>query len=126
MGKNKVLLVEDYEDSRLAMKYIIEEFGYEVIEAADGQEAIDQAQNECPSLILMDIGLPKIDGIQATYTIKSQICPNVPIVAVTAYENARDYALAAGCLDVIKKPVDFAQMGEVLRSYCHGNADAAS
>jgi len=113
----KILLVEDYDDAREIMRLFIEAHGYEVIEASDGLEAIERAGSECPCLILMDLGLPNVNGLDATRRIKTEICPRTPVVAVTAFSDMRDEAIAAGCLDVISKPMDYFQIGEVIKKF---------
>ena len=64
-----ILVVEDYEDTRLLIRFQLERLGYRVIEAADGREAIEMVSQNCPDLILMDLGLPVVDGLTATRTI---------------------------------------------------------
>jgi CheY-like chemotaxis protein len=117
LGNQKILLVEDYDDTRAMTRIFIEMLGYDVIEARDGQEAIEHAMNECPSLILMDLGLPRMNGIEATRKIKADICPKIPVVALTAYEDYDDEAIQAGCLDVIHKPCDFVEIGRVISKF---------
>src|SRR3954464_6211246 len=102
----KVLLVEDYEDSRLMMRHMIEQEGYSVIEAAGAYEAIEKAEEFDPDLILMDIGLPLLDGLSTAIMIKRiKKLGSVPIVVVTAYRDVNDQARDAGCSGVIYKPV---------------------
>ncbi len=115
----KVLIVEDYEDTREFMKFLLESYGYQVIEAADGIEAVDRAKHQCPDLILMDISLPVVDGLTATRTIRQ--CSNqaqLPIIAVTAFgKTYYDKAIEAGCNDLINKPVDFDVLEPILNYY---------
>lgn len=114
-----VLIVEDYEDTRSFMKIIVESYGYQVIEASDGLEAIDQFKQFHPDLILMDISLPKVDGLVATRTIRE--CDNtgkVPIIAVTAFgKSYYKQAIDAGCNDLLNKPVDFDVLEPVIHKY---------
>lgn len=125
MGK-KVLIVEDYEDTREFMKFLLETYGYQVIEAADGIEAIDKFKQFHPDLVLMDISLPNIDGLTATRVIRecekntTQIkkIKKMPIIAITAFgKNYYDRAIAAGCNDLIDKPVDFDLLEPILNQY---------
>src|SRR3982750_1578423 len=82
----KVLVVEDYADTRTMMRYLLQHFGYEVLEAADGQEAVDKTKANEPDLILMDISMPVMDGLTATQLIrKLDGFGKIPIIAVTAY-----------------------------------------
>lgn len=115
----KILIVEDYEDTRNFMKFLIESYGYQVIEAADGIEAVDQAKHLSPDLILMDISLPMVDGLTATRAIReSKSAAKLPILAVTAFgKSYYDKAIAAGCNDLIDKPVDFEMLKPVLYRY---------
>ena len=116
----KVLIVEDYEDTREFMKILLESYGYKVIEAADGIEAIDRVKQYHPDLILMDISLPVVDGLTATRAIREfdEEMKKVPIIAVTAFgKNYYKKAIEAGCNDLIDKPVDFDSLEPILRSY---------
>lgn len=114
-----ILIVEDYEDSRELMKFMLESFGYQVIEAADGIEAVDKVKQFHPDLILMDISLPFVDGLTATRFIR-QLSNNkeLPIIAVTSFgKNYYRKALEAGCDDLIDKPVDPERLTPILRQY---------
>lgn len=116
----KVLIVEDYEDTREFMKILLESYGYKVIEAADGIEAIDRVKQFHPDLILMDISLPVVDGLTATRAIREfdEESKKVPIIAVTAFgKNYYKKAIEAGCNDLIDKPVDFNSLEPILKSY---------
>ena len=115
----KVLIVEDYEDTREFMKILLESYGYKVIEAADGIEAIDRVKQHHPDLILMDISLPLVDGLTATRAIRSfGTDSEVPIIAVTAFgKSYYNKAIEAGCNDLIDKPVDFDSLEPILKSY---------
>lgn len=114
-----VLIVEDYPDTRLMMKYLLQRFGYEVIEAADGQEAVDKVKQANPDLILMDISMPVMDGLTATQIIrKTDGFATVPIIAVTAYgKSYYRQAIEAGCDDLINKPLDFDNLEPILEQY---------
>ena len=105
----KVLIVEDYPDIRAMMKFLVKRSGYEVVEAADGYEAVTQARQYHPDLILMDLAMPLLDGITATMIIRnSEDIKNTPIVALTAYGDTNyKRAIEAGCGEVITKPVNF-------------------
>ncbi len=113
-----VLVVEDYEDIRTMMKIMVQMYGYNVIEARDGMEAIEKVKEHCPDLILMDLAMPLMDGLSAARVIKTfDQCENVPVIAVTAYRNMRDEALEAGCIEVIEKPVEFPYLKKVLAAH---------
>jgi CheY-like chemotaxis protein len=115
----KVLIVEDYADTRELMKLMVQSFGYMSIEAANGIEAVLSVKSEIPNLILMDIALPDIDGITATRIIREYLRGiEVPIIAVTA--SGKFYyreAIEAGCNDVIGKPLDYDSLEPVLNHY---------
>ena len=96
----RIMVVEDYDDTRMLLKQGLEMLGYSVLEASNGQEAVDIADRERPDLILMDLDLPILDGIAATQQIRQQEhMESVPIVAVTAYplSYSRVKAFAKGC-----------------------------
>ena len=115
----RVLLVEDETDLRKMMKILLELHGYDVIEAGDGYEAVEKAVELEPDLILMDIAMPVMDGIDSTRTIRRHAELNgVPIVAVTAYGDFYSQrAKKAGCIDVIQKPIDFGQLKPMIERY---------
>ncbi len=119
-----VLVVEDYADTRTMMKFLLQSFGFVVIEAADGQEAVEKAQSNTPDLILMDLSLPVMDGLTATQTIrKCSGFGKVPIIAVTAYGNSYyRQAIEAGCDDLINKPLDFDKLEPILNQYLNNEA----
>src|SRR5690348_15026068 len=108
-----VLVVEDFEDNRFMMRRLLEMAGYEVLEATDGEQAMSLAAERRPALILMDLSLPRVDGLAATRLIRQHPeMGHVPIVAVSAHDSADFHAeaLAAGCNDYIPKPIDFDQL----------------
>jgi len=109
----KVLLVEDTEDNRFMMRRLLEMTGYSVVEARNGEEAVQTAQKEMPALILMDLSLPVIDGLAATRLIrKLPGFDQTPIIAVSAHDTA-DFqleAMDAGCDSYITKPIDFTEL----------------
>ena len=109
-SQKRVLLVEDYEDSRFSLSKLLEIEGYEVLEAVDGAQAIDIAITARPDLILMDVTLPKVDGLSATRQIRAhEAMGNVPIIVLSALDPSefQSKARAAGCTDTLTKPVDF-------------------
>src|ERR1051326_8436446 len=98
----RVLLVDDFEDSRFSLSRLLEIEGYEVIEASDGAQAIEKALTDKPDLILMDLSLPVIDGLSATRQIRqSDTMKGVPIIALTAHDliDIQNQVKAAGCTD---------------------------
>jgi CheY-like chemotaxis protein len=114
----RVLLVEDSEDNRFMMKRLLEMSGYEVLEAANGEQAVSTAQKAPPDLILMDLSLPRVDGLAATRRIrKLPDLKDVPIVVVSAHDTADFHAeaLASGCNEYVTKPIDFGQLEVLLK-----------
>ena len=113
-----VMVVEDFEDNRFMMRRLLEMSGYRVLEAINGEEAVELAHRERPQLILMDLSLPQLDGLAATRRIRQHAeLRDVPIVAVSAHDTADFHAdaLAAGCNDYVTKPIDFDQLEALLR-----------
>ena len=115
----KVLIAEDYADTRSFMKFLVESYGYQALEANDGQEAVATVQKEQPDLILMDLSMPVMDGLAATRVIRGfDGMTSLPIIAVTAYgESYYRQAIEAGCDDLINKPLDFDTLEPVLNQY---------
>jgi CheY-like chemotaxis protein len=102
-----VLVAEDHEDSRDALCTLLQALGYRVLVARNGSEAIEVARANRPDLILMDMMMPLMDGLQATREIRAaETLQGVPVIALTAMEGARDRVLAAGCDDLVTKPID--------------------
>jgi CheY-like chemotaxis protein len=114
-----VLLVEDTDDTRELMRLMLEMLGHNVIEAADGQEAVDIAQGNGFDLVLMDIAMPVKDGIEATREMKQiDKISDVPIIAITAHSDKyKDEALEAGVTEIVKKPVNFEDLKPILSHY---------
>jgi len=118
--RSTVLLVEDTEDNRFMMRRLLEMTGYEVLEAWNGQEAVKMAEKDKPSLILMDLSLPLIDGLAATRMIrKLPDCKTIPIIAVSAHDTAdfQEEALAAGCNGYVTKPIDFSALEVMIEGF---------
>ena len=112
------MVVEDFEDNRFMMRRLLEMSGYHVLEAVNGEEAVEIARRERPNLILMDLSLPLLDGLAATRRIRQEeSLRDVPIVAVSAHDTADFHAdaLAAGCNDYVTKPIDFDQLEALLK-----------
>ena len=104
-----ILLVEDNETSMYLIGFILKNNGHEVIEARSGEEGVALAIKEKPDLIIMDIQLPDIDGLEATKRIRASEEGNeIPIVALTSYALAGDRktALKVGCTGYVEKPIN--------------------
>lgn len=106
-----ILVAEDHLDSRDALRALLEAFGYKVIEAVNGRDAIEKALSQRPDLILMDIMMPEMDGFEATRRLRSHDqMAGTPIIAVTAMEGAQQLAIQAGANDYVRKPVDIRRL----------------
>jgi CheY-like chemotaxis protein len=119
-AKELFLLVEDFEDSRFMMRRLLEMSGYEVLEASDGEQAVELAVQNQPTLILMDLSLPKMDGLAATRLIRQRAnLGRTPIVAISAHDSpeSRTEALEAGCNEYVTKPIDFDQLNELIQRF---------
>lgn len=115
----RILVVEDYEDTREMFKVMLESQGYEVLEVDNGFDAVEIAQKALPDIILMDMSLPGLDGCQATRRIRAQSDTKwIPIIACSAHNQWewRAKALLAGCTEFVRKPVDFASLNSLLTS----------
>ena len=101
-----ILIAEDNDSNFILMSYLLKKH-YNIIRAKNGKAAVDYAAKGGMEIILMDIKMPEMDGLEATRIIK-QAQPNMPIIALTAnaFESDREQALAAGCDDFLSKPVN--------------------
>jgi two-component system, cell cycle response regulator DivK len=107
--KKKILLIEDNEQNRYLVVFLLERRGHEVVPAVDGPMGIALARRIRPDLILLDIQLPGLDGYATARELrKNPTLQGVPIVAVTSYAMAgdREKTLAAGCTGYLEKPID--------------------
>ena len=112
-----VLLVEDTEDNRFMMRRLLEMTGYRVVEAMNGEEAVNLAKSESPNLILMDLSLPVIDGLAATRLIRQlPDLESTPIIAVSAHDTSdfQSEAIEAGCNTYVTKPIDFGELEQLI------------
>jgi two-component system alkaline phosphatase synthesis response regulator PhoP len=119
----KILLVEDFDDTRLMMKMWLEKRGYRVIEAETGEKAITLAQREAPDLIIMDVMMPGMNGLDATQRIRQyQALRRTPIVAVSAYgaDEYRRLAIQAGCNEYVSTPFEPNALAELIKSLLAG------
>lgn len=104
---DRILVVDDSEDVRLALTTILEDAGYDVIEASDGEEVVSRALEHRPGLILLDVAMPRVDGFEALRRIKAESrLRNTPVIMVTAKGRAEDLSMARtlGARDYISKP----------------------
>lgn len=103
----RILVVEDHEDNRRILRDLLTSRGYDLVEAEDGEQALTMAQDQRPSLILMDVQLPLLDGYEVTRRLKANPALRaIPIIAVTSYALSGDEseARAAGCNAYVSKP----------------------
>ena len=122
-----ILLVEDFDDTRLMMKLWLVRNGYRVLEAETGEEAISLAQRELPDLIIMDMMMPGLNGLDATHRIREhQALRKTPIVAVSAYgaDEYRAIAIAAGCDEYVSTPFEPSALNELIKSLLTPRASA--
>lgn len=124
LGQKTVLVVEDSADARAVIGGAISSYGYRVVEATDGREAVEAALRECPDLILMDLNMPVMDGLAATERIRElrERCGDVPIVAVTAFDTygMRDAAKEVGCAAYLVKPLALDELESVVAGLLFG------
>ena len=122
----KILYVEDNEDNVYMLVRRLKRKGYEVVVAADGAKGIEMARTDAPSLILMDLSLPVLDGWEATRQLKAAPeTRHIPVIALSAHamEDDRESALAAGCDDYDTKPVEFERLlGKIEAQLARGDA----
>jgi CheY-like chemotaxis protein len=117
-----VLVVDDFDDTRLLLRTWLERRGFRVIEAEDGLEAVHRAKSDLPDLIIMDMEMPQLDGLSATRRIRQvNNLRHVPIVAVSAYgaDQFRELALEAGCDEYVSTPFEPVALEKIIRSLMH-------
>lgn len=115
-----ILVVDDFDDTRLLLRTFLEAKGYRVCEATNGNQAVAAAQREHPDLIIMDVNMPELDGLSATRKIRDiKELECVPVVAVSAYgaDQFRREALAAGCNEYVSTPVEPESLEALIRSF---------
>ena len=109
MMTSRVLLIEDNEVNSYLIRFVLEQAGYAVQVATNGLEGLEAARAKRPDLILMDIGMPVMDGYEATERLKADPgLSDVPVVALSAHamEHEKERAYQAGCIAHIEKPID--------------------
>jgi CheY-like chemotaxis protein len=119
-----ILVVDDFDDTRLLLRTWLERRGFRVIEAVNGKQAVEMAESESPDLIIMDMEMPELDGLAATRKIRSLVgFEKVPVVAVSAYgaHQFRREALEAGCNEYISTPFEPEDLDKVIRSFMSGS-----
>jgi len=122
-----VLVVEDNDDSLFMLKTVLSGKGYRVVEAWDGKQAIEVAETEELDLILLDLQLPRLNGLGVIHRLRQNSkLQNVPVVIITGQdpEKYRSSAIAEGCDDFLLKPIDFDRLDAVLEYYAPVKAAA--
>lgn len=115
-----ILVVEDFEDTRLLIKVWLEKKGYRIVEATDGGKALEVALREAPDLIIMDVEMPGMDGLTATRNMRQhELLRHVPIITVSAYaaDQYRDAALEAGSNDYVSTPFEPETLEKLIENY---------
>ncbi|MCM3871227.1 MAG: response regulator [Pyrinomonadaceae bacterium] len=118
--KRTILVVDDFDDTRLLLKTWLEKRGFNVVEAENGNQAVNAAQEMRPDLIIMDMHMPELDGLAATRKIRDiKELDSIPVVAVSAYgeQQFRADALAAGCSEYVSTPFEPDNLETVIRSF---------
>ncbi len=116
-----VLVVEDDADCRWLMGRLLAMSGYRIVEAGTGAEAVEVAGRERPDVILMDLSLPGVDGLEATRLIRQlEGMGDTPVVVLTGHDASRFHsaAKAVGCSEYVTKPVDYGLLEEVVGRLC--------
>jgi CheY-like chemotaxis protein len=113
----KILIAEDNDSNFILMTYILKKY-YAYERAKNGKEAVDQVEKNTYDMVLMDIKMPIMDGLEATKAIK-EIRPEIPIIALTAnaFDSDRQLAMEAGCIDFLSKPVSSDLCIKTIRKY---------
>ena len=118
-GPRTILIVDDFDDTRLLLRTWLQKKGYQVFEAENGKQAIVEVENRHPDLIIMDVEMPELDGLSATRKIRSLTeFADVPILAVSAYgaDQFRANALAAGCNEYVSTPFEPEELEQIIRT----------
>jgi two-component system, cell cycle response regulator DivK len=123
----KILIVEDNQDNRELVIKVLRNKGFDLAEAADGEEAIEKAVSEKPDLILLDISLPKMDGYEVVKRLKSmEEFREIPVVAFTAHamKGDREKVIAEGFEGYISKPINVREFPDQLKLYLRGKRES--
>jgi CheY-like chemotaxis protein len=114
-----ILIVDDFDDTRLLLRTWLQKKGFRVVEAENGHRAVAAAESSRPDLIIMDVEMPELDGLAATRKIRQlSDFKDLPIVAVSAYgaDQYRDHALAAGCTEYVSTPFEPEELERLIRA----------
>jgi two-component system, cell cycle response regulator DivK len=126
MAGERVLIVEDNDKNMKLFRDVLQATGYSPLEASSGEQAVALAGENAPALVLMDIQLPDMDGVEALRRLREdERTARIPVLALTAQAMAgdRERFLAAGFDGYLSKPVDVAELVSTVRTYCEGGAE---
>lgn len=129
MGLQTILIAEDNDDLRGMLGQFLGANGYRTVGAADGHEAVEAAGRERPDLIIMDLGMPGMDGLSAVAEIRRHVpAGEVPVLIVSAYDRIefRTEAVSAGCVGFVTKPVDLPALLETIRLLLRQEGDGGA
>jgi CheY-like chemotaxis protein len=115
--KSRILIADDFEEIRTALTLMLKYAGFDVIEVENGRQAIDAVHKEEPDLVLMDLSLPVIDGLQATREIRSdEKFGRLPIIILSGHDSdeIRRQAAEAGGSEYLSKPIEIAELKKLI------------
>jgi two-component system, cell cycle response regulator DivK len=121
----KILIIEDTENNRVLLTRRLKPRGHEIVTADDAESGLPLVESEKPDLILMDVGLPGMDGWNATRALKQNLATrHIPVIALTAHamQGDREKAIEAGCDDYETKPIDFNRLFEKIDQLLSGTS----
>lgn len=125
-GRPTILIADDSDDTRQMLQVLLAGRGYRVLEASDGEQAVERVQRENPGLVLLDLALPRLSGLSVIRRLREEMkLVEVPLVVITGYDDQFDTALAAGCDDYLVKPIDFDKLNTILNYYVPLRKNAA-
>ena len=127
MAEPIVLIADDDDDTRFMFRTLLGTKGYRVVEAGDGEEVIQVTLRENPGLVLLDLGLPRMNGLNVIRRLRNDLhVIDIPVVVITGYDKHFDTAVAAGCDDYLIKPIDFGRLDSILDYYVPLRISAAT
>ncbi len=127
-GKSRILIADDRPSSRELLRLVLERSGYDVIEAADGQQALERARTENPDLILLDLQMPGLDGYGVLAALRGETrFQNLPVLALTAsaMRGDREKIMAAGFTDYLAKPAGPETVRETVARFLRNTPETA-
>ncbi len=128
MGKKEhdvakvILIMEDEPKNTTLLRDLLQVSGYSTIEATDGKQGVELAKAKKPDLVLMDVQMPVMDGLEATRILKSDTTKNIPVLALTSYamKGDKERILQAGCDGYLAKPFDIQELLKAVAEYLSG------